>query len=177
MHTYERPTTCPDPFPSMAEFRFADALDVVAYAEIDLCIGRMTWPETWHLDDAGVMQCAVKGSSCDTLIGWAYDPSHLLRSRRTGRDEDGGCTERWVIVDSRLSGFRDPPDEADAWAFLELRGHLQSVGVELLDAVVFDSEGHWWSMHELTSGTTAWTPPPRVRATARRERASRPRAQ
>ena len=156
MHTYDRPTTCPDPFPSLAEFRFADALDVVAYAEIDLSIGKLTWPETWHLDDDGVMQCAVKGSSLDTLIRWAYDPSDLVRSRGEGRDEDGGCTDRWLIVDSRPVGFRDAPDEADTWAFLELRQQLASIGVKLLDAVVFDDAGHWWSMHELTSGTTAW---------------------
>ena len=64
-----------------------------------------------------------------------------------------------MIVDSRPVGFRDSPDEADAWAFLELRCQLHGVGVQLLDAVVFDDEGHWWSMHELTSGTTTWSPP------------------
>ena len=42
-------------------------------------------------------------------------------------------------------------------AFGVLRRKLSRVGVDLVDAVVFDDEGRWWSLHELTSGTTAWT--------------------
>ena len=64
-----------------------------------------------------------------------------------------------MIVDSRRSFFYDPPivDEADAHPFVVLRRKLRRAGIDLLDAVVFDDAGHWWSMHELTSGTTRWT--------------------
>jgi len=159
VHTYVRPTTCPDPFPSITEFRFNDAVDVVAYAEVDLCVGKLTWPEVWHLDADGGFACYYKGSSCDSLVGWAEEPWPLERSRRDGL-ANGGCADRWLIVDSRPSGFRNPPDEGDAQAFLRLREHLRdAVGVELVDAVVFDDKGHWWSMHELTSRTTSWTGP------------------
>lgn len=158
MHTYTAPTECPDPFPSMTEFAFHDALDVVAYAEIDLRIGHITWPETWHLDETGTMACAFQGSSCDTLKRWSRDPSPLYRSRREGLATTG-CAGRWLIVDSRPVGlpFRPPVDNGDARAFLRLRRHLARIDVELVDAVVFDDEGHWWSLHELTSGTTAWS--------------------
>jgi hypothetical protein len=28
--------------------------------------------------------------------------------------------------------------------------------VRLVDALVFDDRGHWWSMRELADGTTQW---------------------
>lgn len=37
-----------------------------------------------------------------------------------------------------------------------VRRALEPIGVLLLDAVVFDDDGHWWSMHELTTGSTRW---------------------
>ena len=49
------------------------------------------------------------------------------------------------------------PSEDDARAFLRLRRGLARHGVVLLDVMVFDQEFHWWSLHELTSGTTTWT--------------------
>ena len=160
MHTYNKPPTT-TPVPNLDDFRFNDALDVVAFAEVDACMGWRTWPEVWHLDDDGVFACYYKGSSCDSLVDWAEEPWPLERSRREGLAH-GGCADRWLIVDSRPRGFREPPHEADAYAFLRLREHLRDViGVELVDAIVFDDEGHWWSMHELTSGTTAWAPAPR----------------
>lgn len=176
MHTYIRPTTCPDPFPDIGEFRFTGALDVVAYAEVDPSVGRLTWPEAWHLDDSGAFACYYKGSSCDSLIRWAEEPWPLERSRREGLANDG-CVDRWLIVDNRPVWFSEPPGEGDVRAFLELRDHLRKVmRVELVDAVVFDDQGHWWSMHELTSGTTAWTPPHAiagVRGTQRERRRRR----
>jgi len=167
VHTYDRPSASPDPLPSIAEFPFNDALDVVAYAEVDLCIGWNTWPEVWHLDETGVLACAYKASSCESLVGWAQDPWQLERSRREGLASAGGCADRWLIVDSRPTWLSEPPNEADARAFIELRAHLQdSIAVELVDAVVFDDDGHWWSMHELTSGTTEWSPAPVTRRVA-----------
>ena len=157
MHTYNRPEPAGRKLPSITEFRFNDALDVVAYAELDSTLGWKTWPEAWHLDADGIFDCYYKASSCDSLTRWARDPSGLYRSRRQGLAE-GGCTDRWVIVDSRPVWLHDAPivGEGDAEAFLAVRGHLERVGVHLLDCVVFDDAGHWWSMHELTSGTTAW---------------------
>ena len=46
--------------------------------------------------------------------------------------------------------------ESDAEAFMTLRQLLAQDGIELLDAVIFDETDHWWSMHELTSGTSKW---------------------
>ena len=100
MHSYERPTTIPDPFPSFADFRFNDALDVVAFAELDLSIGLNTWPDVWHLDDEGQLACAGSGSSCDTIKRWALDPRSLLDARRAGLASADGCADRWVIVDA-----------------------------------------------------------------------------
>jgi hypothetical protein len=50
----------------------------------------------------------------------------------------------------------DQVDESDAHAFLDLRQGLARHGITLLDVMVFDQEFHWWSLHELTSGTTRW---------------------
>ena len=157
MHTYIRPTTIPEPFPSFEDLRFRDALDVVAYAEQVLSIGLNTWPEVWHLDDEGRLACAGPRSSCNTIKRWARDPSGLFRVRRDGRVT--ACGDNWLIVDSR-NVFYEPPivDEGDVAAFLTLRRKLRRVGVHLLDAVIFDDAGHWWSLHELTAGTTAWAP-------------------
>jgi|SRR5439155_10333335 len=158
MHTYDRPAATFKLLPSIARFRFTDALDVAAYAEVDRCLGQKTWPEVWHLDETGTFACYYKGSSLDTLARWAQDPSDLERSRLGGLAR-GGCADRWLIVDSRPVGLGDPPDEGDVWAFLSLRRRLAEIGIELVDAVVFDDDGHWWSLHELTCGTTAWTTP------------------
>lgn len=159
MHTYVRPTTIPEPLvPSFADLRFRDALDVVAYAELDLGIGLHTWPEVWHLDEDGGLTCAGPRSSCNTMKRWARGEGDLYEVRR---NPPAGvrCGDRWVIVDSRRKGFYDPPtvDEGDVRAFGDLRRKLTRVGVDLVDAVVFDDDGHWWSLHELTSETTAWT--------------------
>ena len=156
MHTYERLGPGPRPLPDITEFPFHDALDVVAYAEVDACVGWQTWPEVWHLDDDGIFCCYFKGSSLDSLSEWADDPWKLERSREEGL-ANGGCADRWLVVDSRPVWFAEPPGEGDACAFVKLRARLRErIGVELVDAMVFDDEGHWWSMQELTSGTTAW---------------------
>lgn len=140
-------------------WRFADALDVVALAQVDRCIGWRTWPEVWHLDDEGRFNCCYKGSSIDTLRAWADDPTPLRRSRREGLRSRGGCTARWMIVDSRPAWRRPPPvvDDLDVEAFGRLRREMASIGITLLDAVVFDDDNHWWSLHEITDGTTSWT--------------------
>jgi hypothetical protein len=159
MHTYEKlaDDSVSEP-PSIATYRFRDALDVVHYAQVEHTIGWKTWPEAWHLDDAGVFRCYHRGTSLDTLVRWADDPMPLLRSRTEGL-LSGGCGDSWVIIDSRPRGLGEPVGEQDAKAFLDLRQTLRSVGVHLADAVVFDDACHWWSMQELTTGATRWTVP------------------
>ena len=159
MHTYAKPR--PESayeLPSIAEFRFHDALDVVARAEVDITVGWTTWPEVWHLDDERAFCCHQKASSLDSMRRWAVDPETLFLARRQGRRE-GGCTNRWVIVESRprwRHPDESPVDERDAAAFFVVRRALSEIDVALVDAVIFDDVGRWWSMHELTSGSTRW---------------------
>lgn len=77
-----------------------------------------------------------------------------------------GCPGHWLIIDSRPSGRfgGSQVDAGDAEAFLRLRPQMDAVGVTLLDAMVFDDQCHWWSLHELSSGSTTWAPPPLRRA-------------
>lgn len=140
---------------------FADALDVVSWAERDRTLGWKTWPEVWHLDDRGRFHCYYKASSLSSLQRWADDPSDLYRSRAEGLRDPDGCTERWLIVDSRPARLSPPPTEADVAAFSRVREALGSIDVLLLDAVVFDDGCHWWSMWELVTGTTRWPEPAR----------------
>jgi len=45
---------------------------------------------------------------------------------------------------------------------VSLRAGMAEYGVHLLDVVVFHEDHRWWSLPELTSGTTAWEFRPRV---------------
>ena len=159
MHSYRQALRNGDrrQLPPIDSFRFHRALDLVALAEIDPCLGWQTWPEVWHLDESGRVRCHFRGSSLESIHTWAHDPSPLHRSRFEGL-RTGGCTERWVIVDSRPTWFHAPPtvDESDAQAFLVVGAELASIGVSLLDMVVFDDNERWWSLLELVSGTTEW---------------------
>jgi len=156
MHTYEPLQSLRDPIPSIAGFRFHDALDVVRRAQHDRLIGWSTWPEVWHLDDNGEMRCYYAGSTGESIRRWADDPSSLLWARYEGM-RVGGCTRRWVIVESRNCWIEDAlVNEGDAQSFLRVREHLAAVGVQLLDVVIFDADCHWWSMQELTTGSTRW---------------------
>jgi hypothetical protein len=162
MHRFERLISDLDDVhpPSIEVYRFRGALDVVALAQVDRCIGWKTWPEVWHLDEDGAFACYYKGSTLDSIQRWAEDPSPLRRSRIEGL-ASGGCADRWVIVDSRPTWLHEGPttDESDVEAFLHLRPAVEAFGVSLLDVVIFDDDQHWWSLHELTAGTTAWPPP------------------
>jgi hypothetical protein len=62
-----------------------------------------------------------------------------------------------VIVESRQP-WQDWYEvvEGDAAAFVELRRGLGRYGVTLLDIVILNEENQWWSLHELTTGTTTW---------------------
>jgi hypothetical protein len=71
------------------------------------------------------------------------------------------CPNNWVMLEPRHPYQEDEYEvsEEDARAFIILRGRLAVYGISLLDVVVFDQDRHCWSLHELTSGTTAWTFP------------------
>ena len=160
MHTYV-PVKVTDPaeLVSIAGKKFHDARDVVEYERIGDLVGWRTWPEVWHLDETGEMTCYSKGSSCDSIRRWAEDPYTLLSARELA--VEGRCGDRWLIIESRtlLDDGEDPVTEADAKAFVELRRILGQEGIDLVDTVIFDGHAHWWSMHELTSGTTRWSVP------------------
>lgn len=112
----------------------------------------------WHLDHDGMFACCSKGSSLDSVRTYAERPGALLRCRET--DLGYECPDRWVILEPRHPGDDCyEVTEGDAAAFVTLRRLLGELGVSLLDVVVFDQERHWWSMHELTTGTTIWPDP------------------
>lgn len=161
MHVYQRATPDPelDQLPSIVTYRFNRAEDVEAWARVDPTLGWKTSPEVWHLDGEGCFRCGFKGSISDSIQHWADEPWPLHRSRAEGL-RDGGCAARWLILDSRPTWMPSRPrvSEADAEAFFHLRSDLASIGVNLVDAIVFDDELHWWSLHELTSGSTIWPP-------------------
>ena len=160
MHTYPKLWTWDDrgSYPVTEDDTFVCAEDIVAKASVWPMFGRATYPDVWHLDEAGHTDCGWSASSMCTLVRWADEPkwlrTHLVHSR-----EDGCEHTRWVIVDSRPTEFpiRDAVSEADAQAFHTLRANLSELGIDLVDAVVFDDQQHWWSMRELTLGTTSWS--------------------
>lgn len=159
MHTYPKGWTSewPTEYPVSASDTFHRAEDIVATASVWPLMGRATYPEVWHLDAAGHYVCGWLASSLCTLVRWAEEPrwlrTHLRHARADGCDND-----RWVIVDSRPTGFpgREPVSEADGRAFLAIQRDLSQLGIDLLDAVVFDDAQHWWSMRELAHGSTTW---------------------
>jgi hypothetical protein len=142
--------------PSISDFVFASAVDVIRYCELDCTSTWRTWPELWHLDDIGAFTCYSKGSSFDSVRTFAKRPADLLRCRDF--DPDDSCPNRWVIIESRHP-YNDHyrVGEGDAEAFVKLRRGLARRGVTLLDVVVLNQENQWWSLHELTTGTVTWS--------------------
>jgi hypothetical protein len=136
------------------EMRLRGPADVVAWAAHDHTLGWMTWPEVWHLDAVGALHCFSKGSSIESARTWADDPEPLLRSRREGVASTEGCAPDWVIIDSRQRFlWRDGlVSEADAHAYDVIGAALASVGVRLLDLMVFDDSCNWWSVGQLVNG-------------------------
>ncbi len=148
-----------DNLPSILDHRFNNALDVVAWAETDRLLGQWrNWPEVWHLDDEGTFCCYFKGSTGRTIKDFAEDPWELHMSREQGLRE-GGCPDRWLIVESRPRWIYEgiEVDEGDAAAFHEVRRELATLDLVLVDDVIFDDEFHWWSLNELTSGSVEWS--------------------
>lgn len=166
MHTYEAlwDADVVD-VPDLDDYRFNDALDVVAYAQHERCIGWRTWPEVWHLDASGKFQCYFAASTLSSLDDWATYPYDLLASRYHGLRSSEGCADRWLVIDSRPKWMMDGDlkssvCEDDVRAFCEVRQSMADIGVHLVDVMVFDDQRHWWSLHELTSRTTTWSKEP-----------------
>lgn len=158
MHTYElrsqqEQSTCPE----IGDFRFRSALDVAEWAEYNPYIGRSTHPDIWHLDAEGQFQCYTPSYTLNSLKRYAKDPHDLFISREHGLML-GNCPNRWLFIEPMLPWNDHPvPDEADASAFVVLRATLETIGVELVDAVMFDDAYHWWSMNELLTGSPFWS--------------------
>jgi hypothetical protein len=155
MHTFQPRwgDSAHDGPPEIGDFLFTSTLDVVRYAELDRASTWRTWPELWHLDDTGAFRCYSKGSSCDSVRTFAKRPAELLRCRDF--DVDDSCPDRWVIIEPRHPELRCyRVDEGDAAAFVKLRRALARRRVTLLDVIILNEENQWWSLHELTTGTT-----------------------
>ena len=160
MHTYQRrwPEDMSDWTPPEFEgLQFRDAQDVAHYAELDPVVAWRTWPEVWHLDDEGRFRCSSKGSSLDSVHRFAKRPADMLRCREVSVEPP--CPSSWLVIEPRHPwlGDRYQVSEDDARAFLRLRRGLARHGILLLDVIVFDQAFHWWSLHELTTGSTTWT--------------------
>jgi hypothetical protein len=161
MHTYI-PGDGTTAVASSTTRRFQCAEDVVALAMLDPRIGRATWPEIWHLDERGSITCCLRGCCGDSFLGWARDPWALRQLREEGVDL-GHCGTDWLIVESRPGAegsARPAVTRVDVEAYTLLRSELHDVGVRLVDVVVFDDCGHWWSLREMADGTTLWSEGP-----------------
>ncbi|HEY7627653.1 MAG TPA: hypothetical protein VH761_11315 [Ilumatobacteraceae bacterium] len=141
---------------SPADFVYRDASDVARFAAQEPLTTWYTWPDVWHLDDEGRWQCCSRGSSLDSVRRFAQAPRQMLDCRLSSTGSP--CPNNWLVLEPRHPWNADRYDvtEEDAAAFLRLRSGLAACGVTLLDVVVFDQACHWWSLSELTSGSTAW---------------------
>lgn len=104
----------------------------------------------------------------EDVIAWAeYEP--LTFCQPSGEV----CPDYWLLADFRHERWdrRLEVTEADAAAFVRLRKGLARHGVRLLDAIVIaDDRPRWWSLNELTTGTTEWEFPANPRSHARPRR-------
>ena len=129
MHSYQR-RWADGPagtLPKLAVFHFGSALDVVRWAELDPVLTWRTYPDVWHLDEAGAYRCGSRGSSLDSVRTFAADPDAMLECRLVELDEP--CSDRWLVIEPRHE-WMDPyrVDEGDAQAFLTLRKGLARYG-------------------------------------------------
>lgn len=164
MHRYSprwSATDDADTGPNLDDYTFRDARDVIEYAADDRLTTWYTYPWLWHLDDRGTARCFSKGSSLCDIQRFAEEPDIVLAPRQFSRR--ASCPPFWIIIESRKNWRRLGTDvtEADVAAFIDLRKTLAKHGIALLDDIVVNEQFEWWSLHELSSGTTAWdfTPP------------------
>ena len=141
--------------PSLFDFTYRGATDIGAYAAREPLAMWYTRPEAWHLDSRGRWRCCSKGSSFDSVRRYAEHPDRMVECRLY--EPRRRCPDNWVMLEPRHP-WSDHYDvtEGDAEAFVRLRAGLVEFGVNLLDVVVFDQECQWWSLHELTTGSTEW---------------------
>ena len=153
--------------PSPANFTYRDARDVAEFASIEPLTTWRTWPEVWHLDHTGRWCCCSKGSSLDSVRRFAETPERMLECRLESTGEP--CPDYWVVLEPRRKWHPDRHEvtEEDAHSFSVLRRSLALFGITLLDVVIFHEDFRWWSLHELTFGSTAWTFEPLRRAERR----------
>jgi len=136
--------------------------DIARAAPHDPGFGRTTYPETLHLDAEGRFRCYMNMSSFEGLRRWEAD----LRSLDDAWDLGAGrrCGANWLIIESRQRWMHDGPsiDERDARAFLTVKKAMAEVGMNILDVIIANDQNQWWSLHELTMGTTEWSFVPRL---------------
>ncbi len=145
--------------PNLGDFHFHGALDVAAYAEHDwlhpvadvagdLAPRRRWGVPLWVEGLQPRLSAHVRGVTRKTCFAAA-------RSSSTSLVLTAGSSSSPAIHGAR----RDTAsDEGDGQAFVTLRRSLdEGYGITLLDVMVFDQEFHWWSLHELTSGSTTWS--------------------
>lgn len=141
---------------SLDAIPFRDAHDLGAYAATDPLTTWYTYPHSWHLDENGIFCCCSKGSSMESVRLYAEQPYRLIDCRNVDTPEP--CPDFWVVQEprQRLYSKTYEPTEGDVAAFGVLRQEMAGYGITLLDYVIFTDDFRWWSMHELTTGTTAW---------------------
>lgn len=142
--------------PDFMDGVYRDARDVIENGSYDPVTVWYTYPWLWHLDESGRPHCSSKASSFTDVQVFAKEIERALACRTTA--VEGVCPDYWFIIESRkhwLSG-RDDVNEADVAAFVSLRRSLGDFGITLLDDIIVNERYEWWSLHELTSGSTAW---------------------
>jgi hypothetical protein len=159
MHRYTprwSDTTATWDVPDLDQFVFRDAVDFIEYAAVDRLTTWYTYPWLWHLDTSGRARCFSKGSSLDDVQRFAAEPERVVECRPTSPGDE--CPPYWLIIESRQQWLPRGCDvtEADAAAFIDLRRSLAAFGITLLDDIVVNEQFEWWSLHELTAGTTVW---------------------
>jgi hypothetical protein len=166
VHSYEphrEPdgTRGPDQTDDLTEIGpFTGPEDLVAFMARDDSVSQDPRPYIYHLDANGRFCCGHYDSRWANVRGWAEYPTSLYLPQLI--EPRASCPNRWLVVESRPTRKRRPcvVNEADAQAFVVLRTAVaEEVGLDLIDVMIFDDKYHWWSLHELTTGQTAWTPP------------------
>jgi hypothetical protein len=149
-------TTATRDVPDLDEFVFRDAVDFIEYAAVDRLTTWYTYPWLWHLDQSGRARCFSKGSSLDDVQTFAAEPERVVDCRLDSPGDE--CPPYWLIIESRPQWLPRGCDvtEGDAAAYIDLRRSLAGCGITLLDDIIVSEQFEWWSLHELTAGTTAW---------------------
>ena len=132
--------------------QYLSADDVIAVFERDrtACPSRM---DSWHLRSDGWHVCCDLLDDMPDLASLAHDTWSLTRCREIEDRYD--CPHNWFLYAQYEAGFQ--VDEGHVESFVELRDRVSLLGITLLDVIIVSGFERWWSLHELTSGTNAWT--------------------